>query len=128
MKFLCLCHYDQAKFDAWTPAEVEAVARACRPHDEALHRSGGLAMVGSLALPAMARTIRPTEEGPVVTDGPFVESPEPWGAFFIVEAADLDEAVRTASRHPGANLGRWFGGGIEVRAIDHLETTPLLKD
>lgn len=121
MKFLCLCHYEQARFDAWTPAEVEAIGKACQPHDAALHRSGKVPLVCSLGLPAMARTIRPTDAGPVVTDGPFADSPEPWGACFIVEAADLDEAVRVASLHPGAHLGRWFGGGIEVRPIDQFE-------
>ncbi len=128
MRFLCLCYYDQAKFDAWTPADVEAIGKACQPHDAALHRSGKVPLVGSLALPGMARTIRPTEGGPSVTDGPFLDTPEPFGAFFIVEAADLDEAVRVASLHPGANLGRWFGGGIEVRPIDHFDCTSFNQE
>jgi hypothetical protein len=43
------------------------------------------------------------------------------GAFFIVDAADLDEAVDAAAKHPGAHVGQFLGGGIEVRPCDMFE-------
>jgi hypothetical protein len=46
---------------------------------------------------------------------------EPLGAFFIIGAEDMNEAVEVASKHPGAHLGKYFGGGIEVRPIDMLD-------
>jgi hypothetical protein len=48
----------------------------------------------------------------------YADTSEPFGAFFLIEAADVDEAVKIASLHPGAHLGAMFGGGIEVRPVD----------
>jgi hypothetical protein len=121
MKYLCLCYYDQKKFDALSEKDLEALGRACRPHDEALHGSGQLILVGSLALPQSSRTIRPGSGEPSVTDGPYADTKEPLGAFFMVEARDMDDAIEVASKHPGAHLGEYLGGGIEVRPIDMLD-------
>lgn len=121
MKFLCLCYYDLARYEACTPEDFEAVARICQPHDEALRTSGHLDLVGSLALPSASSVIRPGEDGPIIDRGPYAPTPEPIGAFFILEADDLAQAIEVASRHPGAHLGRYFGGGIEVRPCDYFE-------
>jgi hypothetical protein len=121
MKYLCLCYYDQKKFDALSKSDLEAIGPACRPHDEALRNSGRLILVGSLALPPSSRTVRPASGRPSITDGPYAATDEPLGAFFIIEADDMDEAVEVASKHPGAHLGRYFGGGIEIRPIDMLD-------
>ena len=121
MRYLCLCYYDQKKFDALSTSDLEAIGPACRPHDEALRNSGRLIVVGSLALPGGSRTLRPGSGRPSVSDGAFAPTDEPLGAFFIIEAEDMDEAVEVASKHPGAHLGAYFGGGIEVRPIDMLD-------
>jgi len=121
MKFLCLCHYEPARFAALSQSDRQALGGLCRPHDEALRASGHLVMVGSLGEPASSRTLRPGNGGPSVSDGPYAPSDEPVGAFFIIEAEDMDEAVSVASKHPGAHLGEYFGGGIEVRPIDVLD-------
>ena len=55
-----------------------------------------------------------------MTDGPFAETKEQIGAFFIIEARDLDEATRVASQHPAAHLGEEVGWGVEVRPIDYF--------
>jgi hypothetical protein len=57
-----------------------------------------------------------------VTDGPFIETKEQVGSFFIVEADNIDEAVEIASKHPAALLGEQYGWGIEVRRIEHDES------
>jgi hypothetical protein len=121
VRYLCLCYYDQAKFEALSESELKAVGPACRPHDEALRNSGHLMLVGSLAEPPSSRTLRPKNGRLLLTDGPYAATNEPLGAFFIIEARDMDEAVEVASKHPGAHLGRYFGGGIEVRPIDMLD-------
>ena len=121
MKYLCLCYYDQDKFDALSESDLEALGRACRPHDEALHASGHLVLVGSLALPPTSRTVRPGSNQPSVSEGPFVATREPLGAFFIIEAAEIDAAVEIASKHPGAHVGEFLGGAIEVRPIDMFD-------
>jgi hypothetical protein len=121
MKYLCLCYYDQGKFEALSESELEAVGPACRPHDEALRNSGHLMLVGSLAEPSSSRSLRPGNGRPSVSEGPYAATGEPLGAFFIIEARDMDEAVEVASKHPGAHLGAYFGGGIEVRPIDMFD-------
>lgn len=121
MKYLCLCYYDQNKFAALSEREVQALGPACRPHDEALRKSGRLTMVGSLAEPASSRSLRPGNHGPSLTEGPFARTNEPVGAFFIIEARDMDEAVEIASKHPAAQTGAHIGWGIEVRPIDMLD-------
>ncbi len=121
MKYLCLCYYDQKKFDALSKDDLEALGRVCRPHDEALRNSGHLILVGSLALPPSSRTLRPGRGKPSVTAGPVVETGEPVGAFFMIEASDMNEAVEVASKHPGAHLGDYLGGAIEVRPIDRFD-------
>lgn len=117
MRYLCLGYYDPVKFDALTPAEQEAVARECRPHDEALHATGRVVSVASLEH-RTAVTLRPGAGGTAVTDGPFAEAKEVVGSFFIIEAESLEEAVRIASLHPAAKWGAHLGFAVEVRPIE----------
>lgn len=58
-----------------------------------------------------------------MTDGPYAEAKEMVGGFFIIEAADKDEAVRVASLHPAATLGECVGWGIEVHPIGFLSSS-----
>jgi hypothetical protein len=125
MKYLCLCYYDQEKFNALSEDDLAAVGRICAPHDEALRRSGHLLLVGSLALPEASRTLRAETGKTSVTEGPYARTSEPVGAFFMIEAAGLDQAVEIASKHPGAHVGEYFGGGIEVRPIDLFDQPEL---
>ena len=118
MKYLCLCYYNQNKFDALSRTDLEQLAKECQPHDESLHRSGQLLMAGSLAFPRASKVIRPGTSKPVVTEGPYAVTSEPVGAFFLIEAKDMDDAMQIAARHPGAHMGRYLGGGIEVRPIE----------
>jgi hypothetical protein len=121
MKYVCLCYYDQEKFDALSESDLEALGRACRRHDQALHESGHLLLVGSLALPSSSRVLRPGNGRPSVTDGPYAQTKEPVGAFFIIEAQDMSGAVEVASKHPGAHVGDYLGGasrcGRSTRSI-----------
>jgi hypothetical protein len=121
MKFLCLAYYDEKRFDALPKDEVDALVRNCRAHDEALHRSGRLIAVASLGPTRATKSVRPEQGKALVTDGPFAETKEQIGAFFIIEARDLNEATEIASLHPAARLGGNVGWGIEVRPIDHFE-------
>ncbi len=122
MKFLCLCHYEAARFAALTPDDFAEIGAICAPHDAAFKASGHVDMVGALGMPDSARTLRVVDGDVVAAPGPYAASAEPFGAFFIVDAADIDEAVAVAKLHPGTHLGDKFGkGGIEVRPIDFVE-------
>jgi len=117
MKFLCLAYYDEKKFAALSAAEVTALVSQCPAHDAALHDSGRVTLIASLEATPQSVSVRPRNGKPVVTDGPYAETKEQLGSFFILEAADLDEAVALASRHPAAHLGEHVGWGLEVRPI-----------
>lgn len=121
MKFLCLCHYDLAGFAKFGPADFEEMGRICAPHDAALKATGKVSMIGSLGMPDQFRTLRADASGVTVGDGPYAETAEPFGAFFIVEADSIDQAVEIARLHPGTHLGHMMKGGIEVRPIDRVE-------
>lgn len=121
MKYLCLAYYDPASTDALPKSELAAIVKQCPPHDEALRESGRLVLQASLGKPTATRVIRPrrSRKGQVM-DGPFTESKELVGGFFIIEAADMDDAVRVASLHPAANIGEEIGWGIEIWPIGRL--------
>jgi hypothetical protein len=118
MKYLCLAYYDEKKFEALPNAELEAIVRECPPHDEALRQSGHLIVQASLGPTRATATLRPRNGKPSVTDGPYVETKEQVGGFFIIEARDLNDAIRVASKHPAANIGEQVGWAVEVRPIE----------
>jgi hypothetical protein len=121
MKYLCLAYYDEKKFEALPKSEVDALVNQCKAHDQELHDSGHLILVGSLASTHSSTSLRPTHGEPSITDGPFAETKEQLGAFFIIVARDLNEAIRVASKHPAAHLGEHVGWGIELRPIEFFE-------
>ncbi len=121
MKYLCLAYYNERAFEALSKAEVEALVSQCPAYDEALRNSGHLVIQASLGSTRATTTVRPRNGKPVVTDGPFIETKEQVGGFFIIEARDLNEAIRVASKHPAANIGEQVGWAIEVRPIEAYE-------
>ena len=115
MKYLCLAYGDQRKMEALTKDQFEALVAQCRVHDEELKKSGHYVSGQSLEWASMA--IRPRGGKTVTSDGPYAETKEQVGGLVIIEARDLNEAVRVASLHPAAHLGEHLGWGIEVRPI-----------
>ena len=115
MRYLCLAYGDEERMNALTKAEFEALVEKCKVHDEELRRTGKVLMTESLEW--ATTTIRSVGGKVVVTDGPFVETKEKAGGLFIIEARDLNEAIRIASLHPAAQLGEDRGWAIEVRPI-----------
>ncbi len=115
MKYLCLAYGDPKQMGALSKSEFDALVAQCRVHDEELRNSGHLVLVESLEWGVSS--LRPRSGKIVTTDGPFVETEEQVGGLFIIEAKDLNEALRVASKHPAAHLGEHLGWGIEVRPI-----------
>ena len=118
MKFLCLAYYDEKKFQALPKDKLAAIVSQCKAHDEELYNGGKMMLVASLSATKVSKSIRPTKGKPLVTDGPYAETKEQLGSFFIIEARDLHEATAEASKHPAAHLGEELGWGIEVRRIE----------
>lgn len=118
-KYLCLAYYDVEKFNALSDADRDALVRQCPACDAELNATGRLLFAGSLADLDDWACLRPRKGKPVVTDGPYAEAKEIVGGVFMIEAADRDEAIRIAAKHPAATLGEQVGWGIEMLPIDH---------
>ena len=78
-----------------------------------LNATPGVTPGAPMGLPADATTVRVQDGKPLLTDGPFVESKEAIGGFFLLEAEDLDAAVEVAATVPAARLG----GAVEIRPV-----------
>ena len=68
---------------------------------------------------ATATSVRVRGGKRMVTDGPFAETAEVLGGYYLIDVADLARAVEIAARHPGAQLG-----GVEIRAVEEIEGLP----
>ena len=118
MKYLCLIYTDPQKLAALSKEELAALQKSSMPRVEELKRSGALLISGGLGPEHMC--IRPGAETPVITDGPFLETKEQLGGLFIIEARDLNDALRVASGMVnGGSTGPAIGGGIEVRPVPY---------
>lgn len=115
MKYLCLIYADEGQLDQAPADELEAVANQCVAHVEELRDSGHLLATERLDSISTATSVRTRHGKLVITDGPFVETREQLAGFYLIEATDLDEAIRIASAIPP---GRY--GGIEIRPVREL--------
>ncbi len=126
MKFLCLGYFDREKMDALSKPEIDAIMQECRPYSEKLYNTGQV--IVDTGLEAAGKSVRLVNGKLTITDGPFTETKEVIGGAFLIEANDMNEAVRIASLHPAVQMaaGEQFGWGIEVRPI-HTFESPELK-
>ena len=108
MRFLLLLHGDEAAEDALTPAERRAIVDLHIAFSRELRDAGQMVHGEPLA---------PSRDGKIVsrrgvTDGPFAETKEQLGGFYLIEVASMDEAVEIAKRVPEGP-----GAAVEIRAI-----------
>ena len=121
MKYLCLAYYNPAEFAAMPPADMKALVSQCPPKDAQLKATGQLRLSASLGEPAQTIRLQPRGGKTQKIDGPFSEAKELVGGFFIIEAANADEAVKTASLHPAATLGEQASWYIDMHPIGFFE-------
>jgi hypothetical protein len=112
MKYLCLVYVEEKQLDALPKGELDACVDESLDYDEVLRKSGHYIASDALQPVQTATTIRLRNGKPFTTDGPFAETKEQLGGFYLLEAKDLDDAIRVASKIPPARLGC-----IEVRPI-----------
>ncbi|HUG15082.1 MAG TPA: YciI family protein [Thermomicrobiales bacterium] len=117
MQYLCLVYQDENRLKAMPRSEYESLVSETLSNNESLLASGHLVSANALELVEGAASLRLRDGGVVVTDGPFVETKEQIGGYFLIEARDLNEAIRIASKLPPARLG-----GIEIRPVKDLRT------
>lgn len=112
MQFLVLIHTDEQLVEAMPPGEYDRTMKACIQHADEMQADGRVLDWKQLEAPATAKTIRVRNGRTTVVDGPFAETKELLGGFNLIEAADMDEALRIAAEFPWASVG-----SIEVRAV-----------
>jgi hypothetical protein len=118
MKFLCLCYYDTAALARMSAEQAAKIEPACKPHDARLKATGKVAVIGSLAFPEKWSSFVPRNGRPEHRPGAYTDDTRQAGAFFIVEAKDMEEAKQVASKHPAANFGEELGFAVEVRPCE----------
>ena len=112
MKYLLLIYNEQPLLDALPAGEGDAMMRDCLAHADDLRSEGRLLDSQMLEDVSTATSIRIRNGRMTTTDGPFAETKEQLGGFNVIEAADLDEALRIAAEFPWARTGC-----VEVRPI-----------
>ena len=112
MRYLCLIYGDEQKINALPHDELAAISAECQAYCEGLQQNGKCLASEALQPADTATSIRVRNGKVSVTDGPFAETKEQLGGFYLIEAKDLNEAIQIASNIPPARLGT-----VEVRPI-----------
>jgi hypothetical protein len=117
MRFLCLGYLNMEQFDAAPEAMKSEILTKCYAQVKPFRATGKVIEEEGLKHTSTSKSIRPRNGKPCVTDGPFIETKEQLGSFFVIEAETIEEAVEVASLHPAAIFGEEYGFGVEVRPI-----------
>jgi hypothetical protein len=120
MKYMLLIYADE---NAWTDSERESCYVESAALTRELHGRGQYISANPLQSIATATSVRVRHGKPMVTDGPFAETREQLGGYFLVEAKDLNEALSIAGRIPGARKGT-----VEVRPVMEISGLPEMAD
>jgi hypothetical protein len=112
MKYLCLIYDQEGKMGAMSKSEADAFRGEYFAFTEGVRKSGHY-VAGEALQPVQAATTVRVKNGKVsTTDGPFAETKEQLGGFYLISARDLNDAIQVASKIPSARTG-----SIEVRPI-----------
>lgn len=112
MQYLCLAYEEESKLNRLSRSEWDALRLETLTYVDDLRKDGHLVSAQALQSARNATTVRVRAGKVSVTDGPFAETKEQLGGFFLISARDLNEAIQVASKWPSAKLG-----SIEVRPI-----------
>lgn len=112
MKYMLLICDDEKQFETMSPTEYQQIIEEYRKFTAEIQASGHLLGGSQLQPVSSATSVRVRGGKRLVTDGPFAETREQIGGYYLVEAKDLDEAIALAARVPSARMGT-----IEVRPL-----------
>ena len=113
MKFLCLAYEEEQKLNSLSESEWHALRKETLEYVGSLQKAGRLILTNALQSATTASTVRKRGGKVLITDGPFAETKEQLGGFFLIDAKDIGEALEIASNWPSARIGT-----IEVRPIE----------
>lgn len=120
-KYMLLCYDDEQAWKDAGPGALESAMGEAIQLAHQLSARGQLISAAPLQPVLMATSVRVREGKPLVTDGPFAETREFLGGFYLLLARDLNEALSIAAQHPGARLG-----SVEVRQVFELSDMPAV--
>jgi hypothetical protein len=115
MKFMLLIYVDDAMIDSLPTGQFDEMMRDCLSHADHLRDKGRLLESQMLQKAATAKSVRIRNGRQTTIDGPFAESKEVLGGFNLIEAENMDEALRMAARFPWAQTGC-----VEVRPVQDI--------
>lgn len=116
MKFLLLIYNEPALLDALPEGEFDTRMRGCLNKADDLKKAGKLLESRMLQSPSTAKTVRVRNGRRTTHDGPFAETKEVLGGFNLIEAENMEEALRIAEQFPWTRTG-----SVEVRPLEDLE-------
>ena len=125
MKYICLGYINEKEWESATQEEQQAMMDECFTYDDELRKNGHFVGGEGLQPSQNATTLRWRNSKVSVTDGPFAETKEQIGGIMILEATDLNHAIRLLSNHPSLRLLR-DRGSWEIRPAADL--TALIKE
>lgn len=113
MRYMLLIYGDEKAFAGMSPEQMSETFQEYEKYSSWLVEKGWMRAGEPLADTGQATTVRERDGKPLTTDGPFAETREQLGGYYIVECANLDEAIEAASKLPAVAAG----GSVEVRPI-----------
>ena len=113
MKYLCLAYEEEKKLNTLSRREWDVLRGETLAYVEELRKNGCLVAAEPLQSVRTAKTVRIRDGKVSQTDGPFAETKETLGGFFVINARNMKEALEVAAKWPSARLG-----SIEVRPIE----------
>ncbi|HEY9016174.1 MAG TPA: YciI family protein [Gemmatimonadales bacterium] len=112
MKYLCLIYENEKQWETLPPAQSEAIMGEYFAFTDGIRKNGKYIAGEALQPTATATTVRVRNGKVSTTDGPFAETKEQLGGFYLIEANDLNDALQVAAKIPSARMG-----SIEVRPV-----------
>jgi hypothetical protein len=122
MKYMLLCYDDEQAWEQAGQAALEAAMQEAVELTHELAAKGQYLQAAPLEPVAMATSVRVRHGKPVVTDGPFAETREVLGGYYLIDVPQLQDAIRIAERHPGARVGT-----VEIRPILEIPGLPAVS-
>jgi hypothetical protein len=122
MKYLCLIYDNENRWGTLSKEEGERLMGEYFTFTDDIRKSGHMIAGDSLMPTSTATTVRIRNGKLGTTDGPFAETKEQLGGYYLIEAKDLNEAIQVAARIPGARTG-----SIEVRPIEVFDAQARAK-
>jgi hypothetical protein len=122
MKYMLLVHHDEDAFARRSEVQRQELIQESIQLANQLHAVGQYLSAAPLHPTSETTCVQVRDGTPVVTDGPFAETREQIGGYFLIDANDLDAAIKIAARIPGARIGT-----VEVRPVTEVAGLPKLS-